>query len=450
MKIKKISYLPLVILITGILCSIYNGASAQEISEDSKYVFQIFSKEVYPYLRKNCAECHSESATYPSGAFHSHSNPETAYSHFLEFINWNSPKDSQVLKRINSGHFCVKYQSHCNDQMVLQNQGNEIISSFINNIKTSSKINYAHLNPFLSLPENNQSHQLSTNYEIFYRKFDPLIPYTTDSITVDKSFINSEQKSLTFILKPNVVPAYNQAELLINLRLSLVADETYRINKFMLYLKDNKLPQFISLQGIQILINDHKLSYQPTDKSSSFPYRTGWENADILTAFNKFIYDESFYFEGNTYTGMQVTLEKPLITIHENDRVQISFKHLAVLNQASNYICNEAFLNSNLTLEGNSISVRSALNMLSENLNIFKRDAENLDVCKYIESKINFLIPRRSPLLSLSSSISSDSNKALALIYSLVDSAKKMRSDLIKNNTVNTDNTKEIKTNSSL
>jgi hypothetical protein len=76
----------------------------------------IFKDTLFPFMRKNCAECHGEQAFYPVGPTHSHSKPELAFERFSKLLDRNDYINSKFIKVGSNKHFCKEHDFNCDIQ----------------------------------------------------------------------------------------------------------------------------------------------------------------------------------------------------------------------------------------------------------------------------------------------------------------------------------------------
>jgi hypothetical protein len=76
----------------------------------------LFAKTLHPFMRKNCAECHSEQSIWPVGPSHSHSNSHNAFMVFSRLVDRNDFMNSRFIKFASNKHFCKEHGFNCEKQ----------------------------------------------------------------------------------------------------------------------------------------------------------------------------------------------------------------------------------------------------------------------------------------------------------------------------------------------
>ena len=101
------------LLLTVLFAGAIAFAQDAQSPGDSVPAFEIYKQRVYPFMRKNCKECHSEIAIYPAGPLHSQSQPDLAYRTFLRYVQWQDPDSSKAIRMAMNRHYCLEHGYNC-------------------------------------------------------------------------------------------------------------------------------------------------------------------------------------------------------------------------------------------------------------------------------------------------------------------------------------------------
>ncbi len=145
---------PLVALCIAMACSVASARpSMQDVEASVKKANvteeSLFTKTIYPFVRKNCAECHGEQAFYPVGPSHSHSNPKMAFQTFSKLLDRNDYTSSRFIKFASNKHFCKEFTYNCDKQDQVITELSRLFGMYVTDAKkinptqTTDKSNWA-------------------------------------------------------------------------------------------------------------------------------------------------------------------------------------------------------------------------------------------------------------------------------------------------------------------
>lgn len=128
----------------------------------------LFTEQVHPFLRKNCAVCHDENAGYPAGPRHSHSDPTLAFQTFRKFIDVQNVEKSRLLEYAATLHFCNEYETHCDIGEKLVSDLRQIVLGYMDILKgrlSSASASMAYESEGRKIPEN-PTNEFTLNFKI--------------------------------------------------------------------------------------------------------------------------------------------------------------------------------------------------------------------------------------------------------------------------------------------
>jgi hypothetical protein len=81
-----------------------------------------FERDLYPVMRKYCSQCHSSEAVSPHGPDHSDKDIKVAFPTFKSLVDFQTPMNSRMIKRIHNAHYCRDYNTWCGMESEIQNE----------------------------------------------------------------------------------------------------------------------------------------------------------------------------------------------------------------------------------------------------------------------------------------------------------------------------------------
>lgn len=329
-----------------------NGESIKtEIAE------KLFTENVHPFLRQNCAECHSETSVYPAGPMHSHTNSKLAFKVFQRFLDWGNLNDSRLIKMANSQHFCTTYHYKCDQKDAISNGLVHIMENYVTDVRKGS---------LTAVPPKANSELTTVAKEV-----PPAEAAAAGSLTGNYEFITSQglislsdQSTIDFDLTPGFKGSPKR-EAHITARLKKLSGDYHQLTSLIMEATDGSYV----INGIQILINGQPLGAQ-----------TGLERLE-----------RSFYFDKRLDSMAQsLTTMRPILHIRPNDRISLGISVLKDLNEFPAFLCKDSQL-------WDQVKVDLVLKTR------FARSQETLmnkaELCYLIESKVDLRNPRRSVIL---------------------------------------------------
>ncbi|MCB0355500.1 MAG: hypothetical protein KDD40_00745 [Bdellovibrionales bacterium] len=109
---------------------------ASELDESEAVEFEVFKEQIFPFLRKNCVECHSENSIKPVGPAHSHSNVELAFIQFQKRFLIQNPTKSKFWRMGSDQHYCREHNFNCERSENISNEIKESLTNYVNAVKT--------------------------------------------------------------------------------------------------------------------------------------------------------------------------------------------------------------------------------------------------------------------------------------------------------------------------
>ena len=125
------------LLLAGLAISALGARAGGAIDMDAAE--KLFTRNVHPFLRRNCAECHSETSTYPHEVEHSHSNPKIAFLNFNRFLDWEKPEMSRAVRMAMSQHFCKLHGYNCDKAAAVAAEADQLFRRFILDTRLASQ-----------------------------------------------------------------------------------------------------------------------------------------------------------------------------------------------------------------------------------------------------------------------------------------------------------------------
>jgi len=176
---KKIIFLKILL---G-LCTVALPFAASAQVSDSNIAYLEYKKTMFPLLRKNCAGCHDETAIYPQGPLHSHSDATSAFSVFNRLAPYDMrAEDTKIFKMAGNQHFCKEFDVNCDKADAVTTEMQTALRQYITDVQksigvaTEAKVDEA---PTMVDTQNNVRPMPELNRYFVY-------PYT-DVITVNTS-----------------------------------------------------------------------------------------------------------------------------------------------------------------------------------------------------------------------------------------------------------------------
>ena len=110
-------------------CSTFVAGGAALAASDPG--LQPFERDVYPTLKKYCAQCHSSDASGPRGPDHADKDVGVAYPVFKRLVDFRDPFNSRIVKRIRNFHFCRDYGAWCGQEQQVQDELEPLVVKFL-------------------------------------------------------------------------------------------------------------------------------------------------------------------------------------------------------------------------------------------------------------------------------------------------------------------------------
>lgn len=328
---------------------------AQAAQVDQRVAFELFQRDVHPFLRKNCSECHGEGALGWSGPPHSYADPKIAYGAFIKRINFDNPEQSLMFRQAKNQHFCKEFYS-CNEVERRSTEAMAKVMQYIANVKTSSAVGGG----------GTQSSEISNlETQSSHRVYEKNIPWQSQEFKLEDLTISGGSARQGFIVTTAALPVVN--ELNLNVSYKRVREGMYVLTS----LKVFGVKGIYAFQDMKILINGKPLSNL-----------SGLENLD------RAIYFTNQY---NRTLGYRLTLSKPVIMAKPGDKVSIAFGNMQELDRYPSLVCDRK--------KDEFFEFRDKLSLSTDNSELAYFGTRDLPLCYRIESLLDFRTPRRSPLL---------------------------------------------------
>lgn len=315
---------------------------------DNRVSMELFTRDVHPFLVKNCAECHSGAAMFLSGPPHSHNDPNVAFSSFIRRINFENPEKSVMMIMGKNRHFCEDYGS-CKDVEVRSTEAAQKIMQYISSVKAASLPASASDAREIEAPQ---------SAEPFRRTFQPMKPLRTQAFKVRA---DSEITEFNLQLRDGA-----QLRGLVK----TIRDGVYQLSSLALVGSG-----YYVFQSATVLINGQPL-----------PRLTGWERLDRAVALVGDLKGKS----------LPLALERPVLLMTVNDNLSFEIAHFDKVAQYPAFFCKSKPAPNHQSSLNKMIPFRTDWNEFSKGELSY---GQLSSFCVRLESVIDFANPRRSPLL---------------------------------------------------
>jgi mono/diheme cytochrome c family protein len=334
------------------------GAAHADSSVDIGKAKSSFAEKLFPYMRKNCAECHSESAVYPHGPDHSHGNVDVAFSKFYPFVNWDNPESSRLMKMVTSRHFCTDYQYNCQKADQIVADYSKLLRDYISGVKQASLVTMP--------PKGSPASFNVDGSDMDFSVHEPSVRIDGKRLYKDSLFFEFDASAIRSAANRR------KGDLKAEIRLEPFGEGFVRVSQLGLIASDG----VYLVRGISILVNGQTVARQ-TD----------------LSRVNRFIDFDVFRRSRSPVERQNLLNSMPIFKFSEGDKIQLGFYTLAEVERYPSRICSESAVNDQ--------DIRSLVNMWMVSSRSPSVPAmKKREVCRLVESQIDFAHPRRSVLLS--------------------------------------------------
>jgi mono/diheme cytochrome c family protein len=350
-----------IILFCGLIGGAITAGADTVINMDQAK--SLFVTTLYPYMRQNCAECHSETSVNPHGPEHSHSDPNIAFLKFSGYVNWENAESSRIVKMVSSRHFCTDYKYNCKSADQIAMDYSKLLTNYVMAVKQASLVASPPAGSVVSTgtSQNNGADLVNAQPTI-------LVSGTKVS-DVEYSFDLNSKVQGRITDQP--------------LRVKMLLEPYGSASRGFLRLKSLELvgsSGYYRVRGIHIYVNGHSLSAH--------------SELEVVNRAISLEYGES--------CSEPLSMVHPIFKLEENSQVQLGFVTLNELREYPTRICTDAQLKNNeYALNGLGIIAASDGSCRSNSFN-------DVQMCYKIESQIDFEMPRRSLLLATLDRNSSD------------------------------------------
>lgn len=324
------------ILLLGLV--IFNCAvsgAAEQVDSATKQA--IFTQKLYPFMRKNCAECHDENAIYPSGPTHSQSNPTLAYEKFSKYVSLDEAGGSRIMKMVAGKHFCTEHQYNCNRADQIVKEYSELLSEYIFNVRKAS------LNK--SAPRGEGGTIITTDLTEFQ---------------IEEPTMFSPPVIFADVNQPLKIPLGN--EVLATLEFETMRNNFVRVTSLKLSGRG-----IYKVKGLSILVNDQPLLR-----------KTGFERVDR-------------YFLFVHQQEQPVAMAHPIFALNPSDTLRLAVVQMNKVKTFPSQIC------AKVGTKEKSMSYFSLVGNYTQIHRLGR--VTDTATCELVESKIDFQNPQRSVLL---------------------------------------------------
>lgn len=320
---------------------------------DQRVAFELFQRDVHPFLRKNCSECHGEGALGWSGPPHSYADPKIAFGAFFKRINFDLPEKSAMFTQARNQHFCKEFAS-CNETERRSTEAMAKIMQYISNVKASSAV----------AGGGSQSADFSVGERVtFHREYEKTAPFQTADF---------ELRELELPKNKDSVATANQT-IRINKDLSLMV--SYQRAHENIYVISGILAMsrkgIYAIQNLRVLVNGQQIRNN-----------AGLENLDLALYFTTKVRNEIEF---------PLTLSQPVLAAKPGDKVSLSFGNILELDRYPSLVCDRK--------KEDFADFYSRLGSVSAGFRVETYGLNDLEKCYRYESMIDVRNPRRSPIL---------------------------------------------------
>lgn len=312
----------------------------------------LFKDNVYPFLVKNCAQCHSEKAKDPIGPAHSHSKPETAFLEFNKRTRIDNITKSTMWRVGANGHFCKDHNVNCDNLTQIEDEFKAILDMYVSEVQAA---------------------------------------FPKEEIDKNQVVINGDLIKADFEVAKDI---YDRP-VIAKIEMTRLENSEYVIlEDLRLYASSGAF----FLDGLDILVNEQRVSKN-----------TGFEDLQryVLFSTEKGYFVDPNEYKNTTYTGRGKVLApfKPMFKYVVGDRLDIKLRSLKQLRRANSVICDYLENESNdmtYTVFATTLSsinkILSSYNANMEHYGIVQNESTQ-NQCITISQLIDLKNPNHSPLL---------------------------------------------------